>query len=148
MKTNTYLFGEIDVDPAKVLEFPRGLANFEQQTRYMLIHEPGTGNDPVSYTLQSLDDPTLALQLIDPAALGFSYELALSDDEAALIGLANPKDAAVMLVIFKREDKATAGLGAGLRAPLIINTQTRKGLQKPLPRLHPNVVLSNLSSNA
>jgi flagellar assembly factor FliW len=148
MKANTYLFGEVDVDPAKVIEFPQGLANFEKQTRYMLIHEPGAGSDPVSYTLQSLDDPTLALQLIDPAALGFSYELALSDNEAASIGLSSPADAAVMLVIFKREDKSTAGLGAGLRAPLIINTKTRKGLQKTLPRLRPNVVLSNLSSNA
>lgn len=149
MKVETFLFGTVEVKPEQVIEFPRGLLNFENNKRFMLIHETDAG-EPVSFTLQSLDDPHLALQIIDPAALGFTYELALDDAETALLKLENPADAAVMLVLYKPEagDKGAAGIGANLRAPLIINTKSRIGLQKVLTQVRPNVVLSNLSSAA
>ncbi|MGB4468997.1 MAG: flagellar assembly protein FliW [Azovibrio sp.] len=148
MKVETFLFGAVDVDPEQIIEFPNGLLSFENNKRFMLIHE-AEGEDPVSFTLQSLDDANLALQVIDPAALGFTYELALSDAETALIKLDDPADAAVVLVLFKQEAAPdSAGIGANLRAPLIINTKTRLGLQKVLTHVRPNVVLSNLSSVA
>jgi flagellar assembly factor FliW len=147
MKVETYLFGSIEVAAEQVIEFPAGLISFESNRRFTLIHEVETG-DPVSYTLQSLDDPALAFQIIDPAALGFSYELSLTDAEEAALKLTNPADAAVMLVLFKQADKNAAGLGANLRAPLILNTKTRLGLQKLLPFVRSNVVLSNLSNFA
>ncbi|MDR2164103.1 MAG: flagellar assembly protein FliW [Zoogloeaceae bacterium] len=145
MKVDTYLFGSIEITPGQVIEFPAGLINFEDKKRFTLIHEVEAG-DPVSYTLQSLDDPGLAFQIIDPAALGFTYELSLTDAEDAVLKLDNPENAVVMLVLYKQEDKTTAGLGANLRAPLIINTQSRLGLQKLLLNVRPNLVLSNLSS--
>lgn len=147
MKVETFLFGSVDVNPEQVIEFPAGLLSFENNKRFMLIHETESG-DPVSFTLQSLDDPHLALQIIDPAALGFTYELALTDAETASIKLTDPADAVVVLVLFKQEGKATAGMGANLRAPLVVNTKARLGLQKLLTKVRPNVVLSNLSSAA
>lgn len=148
MKVDTFLFGSVDVRPEQVIEFPNGLLSFETNKRFMLIHETDAG-EPVSFTLQSLDDPHLALQIIDPSALGFTYELALTDAETALLKLDDPADAVVVLVLFKKaEEEASAGIGANLRAPIIINTKTRIGLQKLLERVRPNVVLSNLSSAA
>jgi flagellar assembly factor FliW len=147
MKVETFLFGSIEVNPEQVIEFPAGLLSFEQNRRFTLVHETDAG-DPVSFTLQSLDDPNLAFQIIDPAALGFSYELSLSDEETRAIKLSDPADVAVALVLYKQEGKATAGLGANLRAPLIINTRARLGLQKLLTKVRPNVVLSNLSREA
>lgn len=147
MKVETFLFGAVDVNPEQVIEFPKGLLSFENSKRFMLIHET-EGGEPVSFTLQSLDDSHLALQIIDPSALGFTYELALTDAESALIKLDNPADAAVVLVLFKQEDAKATSIGANLRAPLIINTKTRLGLQKVLTQVRPNVVLSNLSSIA
>ncbi|WP_303786163.1 flagellar assembly protein FliW [Azovibrio restrictus] len=148
MKVETFLFGSVEVKPEQIIEFPNGLLSFEDNKRFMLIHESETG-EPVSFTLQSLDDPHLALQIMDPAALGFTYELALSDAETSLLKLDDPADAVVVLVLYKQEEvKASAGISANLRAPLIINTKTRLGLQKLLERVRPNVVLSNLSSVA
>ena len=74
MKVETYLFGAVEVSPEKVIEFPNGLVGFEQNKRFMLAHEDGTAQ-PSSYTLQSLDDPNLAFQIVDPVTLGFNYEL-------------------------------------------------------------------------
>ncbi|MDR0234164.1 MAG: flagellar assembly protein FliW [Zoogloeaceae bacterium] len=145
MKFDTFLFGSVEVGSEQIIEFPHGLFNFENNKRFMLIHE---AEDPVSFTLQSLDDSTLAFQIIDPAALGFTYELELSDDEAKLIKLDRPEDAAILLVLFKQaEGSAAIGISANIRAPLVLNPKARLGLQKLMTKTRPNITLSNLSSS-
>jgi flagellar assembly factor FliW len=146
MKFDTFLFGSVEVNPEQIIEFPQGLINFESSKRFMLIHETALGQDPISFTLQSLDDKNLAFQIIDPAALGFTYELELTDAESQLIKLEKPEDAAVLLVLFKQEDSSAIGLGANLRAPLVLNVKTRLGMQKLMSKTRPNITLSNLSS--
>lgn len=146
-KVKTFLFGDVEVNPDLVIEFPQGLVNFESNQKFLLIHEIDVSAEPVSFTLQSLDDPNVAFQIIEPAALGFTYELGLSDEETTLLKLASPDDVVVVVVLFKQEN-AASGLAANLRAPLIINTKTRRGLQKVLTQVRPNVVLSNLSNPA
>lgn len=141
---NTYLFGEIEVNPEQVLTFPNGLAAFENNKRFMLVHEEDKG-EPLSFTMQSLDDPTLALQIIDPAAIGFAYELALTEAESALLQAPSLDDLAVMLVLYKRNESDTSGIGANIRAPLILNTKSRIGLQKIIDTPRPNVTISNLA---
>ncbi|MDR1849599.1 MAG: flagellar assembly protein FliW [Zoogloeaceae bacterium] len=148
MQFDTHLFGNVEVNPDQIIEFPHGLISFESNKRFMLIHEAITGQDPVSFTLQSLDDKTLAFQIIDPTALGFTYELELSDEEIRLIKLEKPEDAAILLVLFKQEDGAAIRLGANLRAPLVLNPKSRLGLQKLMHKTRPNITLSNLSATA
>ena len=145
MKVETYLFGAVDVDESKVITFPNGLAGFENSNRFILAHESDKGR-PTSFTLQSLEDPTLALQIADPATLGFGYELALTDAENALLQSPAPEDVGVMLILFKPEDAGNVGVSASLRAPLMINTKARIGLQKIMETMQTNVTISNLSS--
>ena len=144
MKVETYLFGEVEVNPDQVITFPNGMVAFENNHRFLLVHEESEGA-PVSFTLQSLDDPTMALQIIDPAAMGFSYELALTDEEGALLQSPRTEELAVMLVLYKREENQPQGIGANFRAPLIINTTARIGLQKIINNPRPNVIISNLA---
>lgn len=142
MKVETYLFGSVDVNPESVLTFPNGLVAFESNKKFMLAHEEVNG-EPASFTLQSLEDPALAFQIVDPTALGFHYELALTDLENALLQSPAPEDVVVMLVLFKNAgDKAD--ISPNLRAPLVINTKARVGLQKVMENIRPNITLSNL----
>lgn len=145
MKVETYLFGAVEVIPEKVINFPNGLVGFEQNKRFMLVHEADKAQ-PVSYTLQSLDDPTIAFQIVDPTTLGFNYELSLSDAENALLQTPAADDIAVMQVLFKQEEGGKAGISPNLRAPLVINTRLRVGLQKVMETMKPNITLSNLAS--
>lgn len=145
MRVETYLFGGVEVNSEQVISFPNGMAGLESSKRYLLIHEEGKG-EPVSFTLQSLDDPNLAFQIIDPAAIGFNFELALSDEEEALLQLPQPEDLAVMLVLFRRTEGTDREIGANFRAPLIINTKLRVGLQKIINHPRSNLTISNLSS--
>ncbi|MCH2220673.1 MAG: flagellar assembly protein FliW [Dechloromonas sp.] len=145
MKVETYLFGAVEVSPEKVIAFPNGLVGFEQNKRFMLVHEEGKAQ-PSSYTLQSLDDPALALQIVDPVTLGFNYELALSDAEMAILQSPAAEDVAVMQVLFKQEEGGKAAIIPSLRAPLVINTKARVGLQKVMEQVSQNITLSNLAS--
>lgn len=145
MKFETYLFGTVEVTPEKIINFPNGLVGFEQNKRFMLVHEEGKVQ-PESYTLQSLDDPAIAFLIVDPTTLGFNYELALSDAENALLQVPAAEDIAVMQVLFKQEEGGRAAIALNLRAPLVINTRLRVGLQKVMESMQPNITLSNLSS--
>lgn len=145
MKVDTYLFGSVEVSPEKIITFPSGLVGFEESKRYMLAHEEGAEH-PTSFTLQSLDDPNLAFQIVDPTSLGFNYELALTDAENALLQSPAPEDVAVMQVLFKKEEDGKAAITPNLRAPLVINTKARVGLQKIMETMQPNITLSNLAS--
>jgi flagellar assembly factor FliW len=145
MKVKTYLFGAIEVSPEKIINFPNGLVGFEQSKRFMLAHEESKEH-PASYTLQSLDEPTLAFQIVDPATMGFDYELALNDVESALLQSPAPEDVVVMQVLFRNEEGGKAAITPNLRAPLVINTRARVGIQKVMENLRPNITLSNLTS--
>ncbi|MBS1132382.1 MAG: hypothetical protein H6R16_3384, partial [Proteobacteria bacterium] len=56
------------------------------------------------------------------------------------------EDIAVMQLLFKKEVDGKAVISPNLRAPLVINTRARVGLQKVMESLRPNITLSNLSS--
>lgn len=144
MQVQTYLFGTIEVSPEQVITFPQGLLAFEDKTRFMLAHEEDKGT-PASFTLQSLDDPELAFQIMDPSPLGFSYEMELTDEEDALLKSPSAEDVAVMLILYKQEEEGS-GIAPSLRAPLIINLKERVGLQKLLAQVSTNITLSNLAS--
>ena len=81
MKIDSPRFGALTVEAGKIIEFPEGLAGFETCRRFSLFHPEKT--EPKYFILQSLDNPELAFQLVDPAQLGFSYEIALTDAESA-----------------------------------------------------------------
>ena len=145
MNVDTYLFGNVEVSADKVITFPHGLVGFEESKRYMLAHEDGQPAT-ISFTLQSLDDPTLAFQIVDPTSLGFHYELGLTEAENALLQAPAAEDVVVMQVLYKQEEDGKAGICPNLRAPLVINTRARVGLQKVMETVRPNITLSNLSS--
>jgi flagellar assembly factor FliW len=145
MKVDTYLFGAVEVSPEKIITFPNGLVGFEHSKRFMLAHQEGEAQ-PTSYTLQSVDEPTLAFQIVDPVTLGYNYELALTDAEMAMLQSPAPEEVAVMQVLFKKEEDGKASIAPSLRAPLVINTKARVGLQKIMETMRPNITLSNLAS--
>lgn len=133
-------FGTLEISPERIIEFPSGLPGFEDSKRYSLFHPEG--DDPKYFVLQSLDHPDVAFHVADPARFGFTYDITLSDDESALIGVTNPADVVVAVMLLKE----VRGLGdpsvrANLNAPLVINMATRKGLQHVFSRLDYQVTL-------
>jgi flagellar assembly factor FliW len=117
-------YGNLEVDPSKIIEFPRGLPGFEECHRFALL-EPS--ENPKFFILQSLDMAEVAFHIADPSTLGFSYEISLSDEDEAMLGPGNPGDFAVVVILSKPDE--AAALSANLNAPLVINLATRRGFQ-------------------
>lgn len=128
----------IDAAPDRIIEFPTGLAGFEQFRRYTLFHPETAGDAPPSFfILQSLDDEAVAFNIADPALFGFHYELNLTDEESAAIDLADPSEAAVVVILVKEGDTVRANL----KAPLILNLRSRRGIQHVFSGLDYQVAL-------
>lgn len=135
MNIDSPRFGTLDIEPARLIEFPRGLAGFEDCHRFSLFHPEG--ENPRYFILQSVDDPAAAFFIADPALFGFGYEIVLSDEECAELGLSDPALAAVVVMLV--EDAADKPLRANLKAPLILNLETRRGLQHVFSNLDYNI---------
>ena len=131
MKIDSPRYGTLDIEPDKIIEFPRGLPGFEACHRFSLFHPEG--ENPKYFILQSLDDVDVAFYLADPANFGFSYNIDLSDDEAKDIGINDPSDAVVVVMLTKPD--ATSVLSANLNSPLVINLAARRGIQRVFAKL-------------
>ena len=144
MKIQSSLFGIQEIDPESTLTFPRGIAGFENCTRFKLFHED-KAPQPIVHYLQSLDDPDLALSLVDPATFGLNYELLLTDEETELLKLEGTEHVAVLLVAYKAAEGQVPGqnVAANINGPIILNTQSRIGLQKVLVGIQPELTLKN-----
>jgi flagellar assembly factor FliW len=142
MNIDTPNSGSLEVAPDRIIEFPQGLAGFEEYRRYTLFHpEAEDGAAPRYFILQSLDDPAIAFNITDPALFGFSYEIELTDEESALLALNDPGEAAVVVILLK--DGASGKIRANLKAPLILNVNARRGIQHMFSGLNYQLALKS-----
>ena len=129
----------VTIDPETLFTFPEGIAGFEGCKRFKLFHEEGQGAATKVFWLQSVDDAEVMFPIVAPEALDIEYQIELSDDDCALIGLHAPDDVAVVLVVYR--DQAAGGkIAANTRSPVILNLNTRKGMQKILQDVHPTLL--------
>jgi len=143
MKIESPRFGTLVVEPSRIIEFPRGLVGLEDCKRFSLFHPEGEQTS--HFILQSLDDPALAFHIADPAQLGFAYEIVLSDEEAADLAISGSErrvaesgEVLAVVVILSKED-TDQPVRANLNGPLVINLDTRRGLQHVFVRLDYNL---------
>ena len=115
-------FGEIELDEARAIAFPRGLIGFPDAKRYALL-EP-RGRSPVAW-LQSLDFPELAFPVVDSATFGMDYPEPGPPDLAREAGIGSA-ELAVLVVVAARD---RTGLVANLLAPLVVDLESRVGAQ-------------------
>lgn len=124
MKVQTKRFGEIEVQEDKVLLFKEGLPGFENQHRFVLLAEK---EGAPFYWLQSLDDADLAFVVTDPFLFRQDYDVALPAWEAEKIGVQDPQDAVIYVIVTIPEEPTQ--MTANLQAPLVINLKNRQARQ-------------------
>jgi flagellar assembly factor FliW len=130
-------FGTQEVDPASVIDFPNGLAGFEDLRAFKLFHEE---EKPRVFFLQSIDDPDIQFSVVNPENIQISYECVLSDEEAALLQLDDPSDVAV-LVTLAQDGNQDGGIHANFMGPILLNTRKRIGIQKLLNQISGSVLI-------
>lgn len=110
-------FGTIDVPADAIVDFPIGLVGLEG-TRYALL---ARDDQSAFLWLQSLDDPDLALPVVNPWDFFPGYELELTQSDAERLGAA-PEEASLYVTV--RAGDGPQGFSANLRAPILIAGQT------------------------
>ncbi|WP_374246008.1 flagellar assembly protein FliW [Zoogloea sp.] len=138
MKITSPIVGEMEVSADRVIDFPSGLPGFENCRQFTLVHT-ADHDAPRLFLLQCLDDPQVAFTVTTPDILGLNYEFTLSDDDVAALQLGSADDASVLLIVSRGD--ATAPVRANVMAPLVLNTATRRGLQKIIGKVDASVTL-------
>ena len=123
MKLDTKPFGRIDIDERQIIDFPFGILGFEQHTRFALLDS----SQKPFYWLQSMQDPSLAFVLMNPATFRPDYELVLSGEDSAVLGSASLEDILVFCIVTIPEDQNN--MTANLQGPLLINRHSRRAKQ-------------------
>jgi flagellar assembly factor FliW len=108
-------FGSIEIPDDGVIEFPNGLIGLAG-TRYALVAKE---EDSAFLWLHSIDDPSLALAVTNPFQFFPSYEVVLSDSEAARIGITSPEQADVFVTV--RTAPELENFRCNLRAPILVS---------------------------
>ncbi len=140
MKIDSPRLGAIEVSEDKLVRFPLGLPGFEDCKHFALLHPDA--QQPRVFYLQSTERPEIAFSIAGPDQFGLHYEFSLDDEELALIGLSRTEDAAVMVILHRNEGQGTdAPIRAVITAPLIINFETRLGLQKTMSNVGCDITL-------
>lgn len=124
MVVKTTRFGELEVDPCRVITLNKGLIGFPPGQRFILIEH--TNGGPFSW-LQSLDDPTLAFVVVDPMTYFPDYTVEIPDEDVAHLGIQSADDAQILTTITIR--RAIREVTANLLGPIVIGVESRRGAQ-------------------
>lgn len=127
MLAKTKFFGEVELDDDKILEFPNGIIGFEEYKKFAIMYdEDNKGKTKISW-LQSLEEPLMALPVIDPLAITEEYVPVIEDELLAPLGNSADEDLLFLLAMTVPSDMKK--VTANMKAPFIINAATKKGVQ-------------------
>jgi flagellar assembly factor FliW len=124
MLIHTVNFGELEVPEDKIITFKEGLPGFPQIHRFAVLELDEL--KPFQY-LQALDNPPIALFVINPFVIDQTYEFRLTESDMDDVNSKNSAELAVYAVATIPEDPSLATIN--LMAPIVINDRDRCGKQ-------------------
>lgn len=127
MLVKTKYFGEVDLSEDKILNFENGLMGFEDFKKYTILFDSERGEHSHVMWLQSLEEQTLALPVINPFAVKEDYNPEVNDELIKPLGDLTEENVCILLTMTTSSDvKKTT---VNLKAPIIINSDTNQGCQ-------------------
>ena len=124
MLIQTVNFGDLEIPEDKIITFKEGLPGFPQIHRFAILELEEL--KPFQY-LQALDDPPIALFMINPFLVDPTYEFRLTDSDMEDVNSKNSTELAVYAVRLFRRIPSQATIN--LMAPIVINDRDRCGKQ-------------------
>ncbi len=127
MRVKTRHFGEIDLDDSKVLYFENGILGFEDYKEFTLLYDDEGDERPDISWLQSMDEPALAIPVVNPFLVKPDYNPQVDDELLKPLGDLVEENTVVLLSVTVPQQLEK--ISANLKAPFIINSDERKGAQ-------------------
>lgn len=127
MLVKTRYFGEIDLTEDKIITFDNGIMGFEDYKKYTILYDSGKESSPAISWFQSVDEESFALPVINPLLVKEDYNPTVEDNWLQELGELNEENLIILLVMTIPSD--IKEMSVNLKAPIIINSDTRKGVQ-------------------
>lgn len=128
MKVNTRLFGEIEIEKDKIICFENGIIGFPDCKQFTLIFDEAEDGERKNISwLQSLDEPSFALPVMDPLLVKEDYNPQVEHELLKSLGNLTEENTYVLVTVTVPTD--VKKLSVNLRAPIVINVDELKGEQ-------------------
>jgi flagellar assembly factor FliW len=124
---HTEHFGQIEVAPESIVEFPAGLPGFEELRRFTQWEHP---DQPALIFLQSLERCGLCFLAVRVETLRPDYRVSIAGEDLELLGIAAGTPVRALAVISLVEGAEPT---ANLLSPIVIHTPTRRAVQAIRP---------------
>lgn len=124
MKIKTTRFGELEVDKKDIITFTEGLLGFENLKKFFIV-DPG--DQTLILWFQSIDDESTAFPIIEPKIFKPDYAVKLLPAELASLNLENLNNTSIYTILTIPQD--VTEMSANLKAPIVINNETRMARQ-------------------
>jgi flagellar assembly factor FliW len=128
MKVETKWFGTIEIGEEKIITFTKGLMGFESCKRFTIIYDVEKEQEATIMWLQSVDNKDLALPVMKPEIVKRDYDPIVEDELINSLG-SNIKDAELVVLVTLTVPSDLTKMTCNLKAPIIINADTMKGIQ-------------------
>lgn len=128
MKASTRLFGTIDIEEEKIITLANGMIGLPEFRKFALIFDEEKGKEESSVMwLQSMDDPQTAFPVVQPDRVIENYNPTVNDEILSPLGPLAEEHLFVLVTLTAASDPEETSVN--LKAPIVINTETRKGCQ-------------------
>lgn len=127
MKIDTKYFGEVEIGDEKIIHFENGLFGFENYRDYTILFDIDAGEESLFSWMQSVTEKKLAFPVVNPLRVKQDYNPTVEDGLLESIGGITEENLLVLLLATVPEEIKDTSVN--LKAPLIINSDTRKGIQ-------------------
>lgn len=127
MLVKTKYFGEIDLTDEKIITLEKGLFGFEEYKRFTILYDCEKEERTNISWFQCVDNQALALPVISPLVVKEDYNPVVEDELLKGLGEITEENLVVLLTMTVPEDLKE--MSVNLKAPIIINADTRKGAQ-------------------
>ena len=130
MKLTTRIFGEVEIEDSKIINFPNGIIGFPDLKKFTLMHDEDDGDSGSTNTikwLQSIDEPGFAMPVMDPLIVCPDYSPEIDRTKIEEVGELDDEDILVLVTVTVPHDLEK--MTVNLMGPFVINVKEMKGIQ-------------------
>ena len=130
MRLITRIFGEVEIEDSKIIDFPNGIIGFPDLKKFTLMHDEDDGDSGSTNTikwLQSIDEPGFAMPVMDPLIVCPDYSPEIDRTKIEDIGELDDEDILVLVTVTVPHDLEK--MTVNLMGPFVINVKEMKGVQ-------------------
>lgn len=118
-------YGTVEYEEKDLLRFTDGIFGFPKLTRYLFLRM--NDDDDSILLMLSVEDPSVAFVLFDPFSLCPDYSPVLTPEELSCLGAKDSEELSYYVICVVQTDYMENTVN--LKCPLVINPETRHGIQ-------------------